>query len=131
MENKKKSPWVWIGIGCGIAVAGLVVFVAVILFVVFGAIRKSTPYQEALQRAQNDPRVVAALGSPVKAGLIFSGNIHTENQDGEAKLDIPISGPKGSASLHVVASKMRGRWYYNQIIVTPRSGPEIDLMTSP
>jgi hypothetical protein len=67
----------------------------------------------------------------VKAGLIFSGNIHTENQDGEAKLDIPISGPKGSASLHVVASKMRGRWYYNQIIVTPRSGPEIDLMTSP
>lgn len=131
MEPKKKSPWVWIGIGCGIIVAGLVAFVAVVAFVVFASMRKSAPYQEALHRAQNDPRVVAALGSPVNAGLFVSGNIQTQNQDGDAKLDIPISGPKGSATLHVVATKMRGRWYYNQIIVTPKSGPEIDLMTSP
>jgi len=131
VQPKKTSPWVWIGIGCGVAVVGFAAFVVFLVFVIFGSMRKSEPYQHALQEAQKDPRVIAALGSPVKDGMFFSGSINTQNRDGDAKFDIPISGPKGSATLRVVATKQRGRWYYNQIVVTPKSGEEIDLMTSP
>ncbi|HJQ40486.1 MAG TPA: cytochrome c oxidase assembly factor Coa1 family protein [Thermoanaerobaculia bacterium] len=131
MEPKKTSPWVWVGIGCGVAFVGLIAFIVFIVTVVFGAMRSSEPYKEAMRRATTDPRVIAALDAPVEASFFSSGNIQVQNNEGTAKLDIPIHGPKASATLHVEATKMRGRWYYNQMIVTPKSGPEIDLMTSP
>lgn len=126
--ERKKGPWLWIGIGCGVAFVALIAFVAFIVFIVFGSMRNSTPYRDAVARAQNDPRVRAALGTPVKAGYFFSGSINTQNRDGDAKLDIPISGPKGKATLRVVATKTRGRWIYEQMIVTPATGEEIDLL---
>jgi|SRR6185436_6397956 len=129
--ERKRGVGTWIALGCGIAFIGLIAFVVFILFVVFGSMRSSTPYREAVARAQNDPRVQAALGTPVKPGFLVSGSINTQNRDGDAKLDIPLSGPKGSGTLRVVATKTRGHWDYNQIIVTPKNGPEIDLLTKP
>ena len=129
--ERKRGVGLWIALGCGIAFVGLVAFVVFILFVVVGSMRGSTPYRDAVARAQNDPRVQAALGTPVKPGLFVSGSINTQNRDGDAKLDIPLSGPKGKATMRVVATKARGRWDYNQIIVTPKNGPEIDLLTKP
>jgi len=131
MEPKRTNPWVWVGIGCGLAVVGLVVFIFFLFTAIFGSMRASDPYQKALRRAQNDPRVIAALGTPVKAGFFVSGSINVKNHDGDAKLDIPISGPKGTAKLHVTATKTAGRWYYNRMFVMPKNGQEIDLMTSP
>lgn len=128
---RRTSPWVWVGVGCGGALVVLIAFVAFIVFVAFGAMRNSTPYKDALNRAQSDPRVIELLGSPIKPGLFFSGSINTHNRDGDAKLDIPLRGPKGKATLRVVATKTRGRWTYDQMIVTPKSGPEIDLLASP
>jgi hypothetical protein len=128
---KRTSPWVWVGLGCGIAVVGLVAFIAFIAIVAVGAMRHSTPYEEALHRAQNDPRVIALLGSPVTPGLFTSGSINTHNRDGDARLDIPLRGPKGKATLRVVGTKARGRWTYDQMLVTPKSGAEIDLLASP
>ena len=109
-QPKKTSPWVWVGIGCGVAFVGLIAFIAFIVVVVFGAMRSSEPYKEAVRRAQSDPRVIAALGSSTEATFFVSGNIQTENHEGRAKLDIPMRGPKGSGTLHVEATKMRGRW---------------------
>lgn len=129
---KKTSPWVWVGLGCGVLFVGFVCFFVFIGLVVFGSMKKSDPYREAMARAQTDPRVAAALGTPVKAAFFVSGSIKTENNNGEAKLDIPISGPKGAATLHVTATKTDGKWYYNRMyMVKPGSGGEIDLMTSP
>ena len=126
--ERKRGPGVWIAIGCGIAFIGLISFVVFILFVVFGSIRQSTPYRDSVARAQNDPRVRAVLGTPIKPGFFFSGSINTQNRDGDAKLDIPLSGPKGKATLRVVATKTRGRWSYEQMIVTPQRGAEINLL---
>ena len=128
---KRTNPWKWVGIGCGVLFVGFIAFIVVILFVVFGAMRKSEPYTAAMARAQSDPRVIAALGSPIKAGLLLSGETHFENNNGDAKLNIPISGPKGSGTLHVTATKTDGKWFYNRMYVKPAKGEEIDLMTSP
>jgi len=127
--ERKRGVGTWIALGCGIAFVGLIAFVVFILFVVFGAMRSSTPYRDAVARAQNDPRVRDALGTPVKPGLLVSGSVNTQNRDGDAKLDIPLSGPKGSGTLHVEATKQDGRWNYNRMYVMPKNGQEIDLMT--
>ena len=122
----------WVGLGCGILFVGFIAFILFIGFVVFGSMRKSDPYREAMARAQSDPRVAAALGTPVKDSFFFSGSIHVENNNGDAKLDIPISGPKGAATLHVTATKTDGKWFYNRMyVVKPGSGDEIDLLASP
>ncbi|PYQ30436.1 MAG: hypothetical protein DMF56_06385 [Acidobacteria bacterium] len=128
---KKKSPWVWVGLGCGILFVGFIAFCAFIFFVVFGAMRRSEPYRHAIAVAQSDPRVIATLGSPVKVSFFFTGSINTHNNDGDAKLDIPISGPKGAGILHVTATKTDGKWFYNRMYVKPLKGDEIDLMSSP
>ena len=46
--------------------AGLVFVIASI---VFGAIKSSDAYKSALVKAKADPRVVAALGSPIEDGI--------------------------------------------------------------
>lgn len=129
--SNKTSPWVWVGVGCAVLFAGAVAFVAFIVFVVFAAMRSSDPYKDAMQRAQNDPRVMAALGTPIEPGWFISGSINTENRDGNANISIPISGPKQSASIHVAGTKEGGRWTYTRMIVTPATGPTIDLLDGP
>lgn len=112
-----------------VGVIGIVSFIVSLLLVIFGAMRSSEPYKEALKRAKADPRVIAALGSPIQPGLLVNGNLETKNDDGVADLDFTLKGPKGKADVNVAGTKTRGRWYYTRIIVTPPSGPEIDLLS--
>jgi hypothetical protein len=129
--KKRTSPWVWVGIGCGVLILGVVGFLVFIFTVVFGSMRGSMPYQEAVQRAQNDPRVIAALGTPIKPSYFFSGSISTRDGNSEAKFEIPLRGPKGQGWLHVVGTKTGSKWEYTRMTVTPKGGSEIDLMTKP
>jgi hypothetical protein len=115
--KKSTSPWVWVGLGCSALLLALIGFVAFILFVVFGAMRSSVPYKDALAHAQTDPRVVELLGSPVRPGYFFTGSINTQNDSGNADLTIPISGPKGAGILEVRATKASGQWNYERMRV--------------
>jgi TonB family protein len=45
------------------------------------------------------------LGTPIEAGWFVTGSIATSGSGSHADLSIPISGPKGSGTLHVVALK--------------------------
>ena len=130
-EKKPKSPWFWVGIGCAAMTVAIIALAAFIFVVVFGAMRSSTPYREAVDRAKSDPRVIELLGRPIETGWFVSGSVNTQNRDGNATFDIPLTGPKGKATLRVEAIKKRGRWTYTEMIVTPASGPEIDLLALP
>ena len=44
--------------------------------------------------------------------MIPSGNISVSGSSGDAEFSIPISGPKGSAVICVVAKKKAGKWIY-------------------
>jgi ascorbate-specific PTS system EIIC-type component UlaA len=115
-------------IGCGIiAVLGVIV-IAVILFGVFYAVHSTDVYKNARDKAINDPRVVAALGSPVEASWWVSGNVHVDNGAGEATLNFPISGPKAKAKVHAEATIEHGDWMYQRLVVTPETGPPIDVL---
>ena len=107
-----------------IAVGGIAIF----LVSIFGLLRSSDAYRLAERRATTDPRVIALLGSPVKSGFLVSGNINLRGSTGDADLRFPISGPKGKANVHAVATRANGAWTFQTLVVHPARGPDIDLL---
>ncbi len=116
----------------GIAAATICSFLAcfgLIVFGVFGAIRSSDFYEQALETAQNDPDVIAALGEPIEAGWWVMGTISTSGLSGEGDLIIPISGPDGSGTLYATGRRDTGEWTYFTLAVEVDGREElIDLM---
>ena len=103
-------------------------FGAFLVLVIFGALKQTDVYQTALARAKADQRVISALGTPIGEGWYLSGNTQVSGSSGEADLTIPISGPKGKATIYAVATKSAGEWTYSKLIVkVESSGETIDL----
>jgi hypothetical protein len=126
--------WKWvIPVGCLGMVLLVAIFIAAIVGIVFGAMKSSDVYREALRRAQDNPQVQAALGTPIESGWWMSGQINVNNDTGDANIVIPVSGPKGKGKIHAVATKSGGRWSYSTLTVDVDGGGTIDLLsgTSP
>ncbi len=115
-------------IGCTIAFLLGAVAVVAVVFGIFGAIKKSDVYSEARNRAVADPRVVAALGTPIKTGLLVSGSLQIKNNSGTADLGFSISGPKGEAHVDAVATRGAERWTFTTLTVKPSGQPAIDVL---
>lgn len=108
-------------------VSAICVFVALIFLIVstiFGMVKSTEPYKEALAKAVANPQVQSALGTPVTDGFLVSGNISTAGAAGSASMEIPISGPKGKGNIHVEAKKSAGVWTYSSLEVTIPGQPE-------
>jgi hypothetical protein len=96
-----------------------------------GLLKDSEPCQYALARAKADLRVQAALGEPIREGFLVSGTLKgAAAEGGQANLSIPVSGPKGSGAILVVAARSGGRWHYSAIELTVASQHvTIDILT--
>jgi hypothetical protein len=128
---KKSGCWKWGAIGClAVIVIGAIGAGALVL-VLFGAIKSSDVYKGALSRAQNDPRVIAALGSPITPGFFISGNVNVTASGGNADITFPIKGPNGKGNVHAVATRDSSGWHYSELTATPQNGSPINLMSSP
>ena len=118
-----------------IVVGGVLLFCGLmaLMFSVFvGALKTSDAYVGALARTRSAPAVVAALGTPIEAGVFVTGTIHVSGPTGLAELEIPISGPQGRATIYVEAAKRLGEWNFDHLIVQiERTGARIDLVPSP
>jgi hypothetical protein len=124
---KSSGCWKALAIGCGIIIVlGAAAVLCLVIFV-FSVIKRSDVYREAYTRASNDPRVVAALGTPIEKGWWVIGKVNIDNNSGEANIDFPISGPKGSARVHAAASHENDTWSYSSLVVRPSAGGEIDV----
>ncbi len=122
--------WKWfVPTGCLTLIALGVAFVAVIVLVVFGAMKSTDAYKMALARAKSDPAVIEVLGSPITDGWFMTGKTNVQGTAGEADIGIPISGPKGKGTIYAVATKSAGRWNYTTLEVEVNGRPErIDLL---
>jgi hypothetical protein len=125
---KKSGCLKWGLIGCLAIVLLGALGIAAIVVIVFGAIKSSDVYRGARATAQKDPRVIQALGSPVEPGWWIKGNVNVRDHSGEADIEFPISGPKGSGRVHAVATRESSGWRYSELVVTPANGPPIDLL---
>jgi hypothetical protein len=121
----------WGLIGCGVVIVLGAAFCAVLMFGVFATMKHSNVYKEALARAQNDPRVQAALGTPIEPGWWTSGSVHFTNGSGDADINIPISGPKASGRIHAVATIEDGNMKFERLSMKPEHGDRIDLLSPP
>lgn len=122
--------WKWlVPAGCLTGVAGVAGFIALVVGLVFGLIKSSTPYQQALEKAQRDPVVIGRLGTPIRGGLLVSGSVNLSGGTGQANLAIPLQGPKASGTLYVEARQSAGTWTYSTLTLQPDSaGGPISLL---
>ena len=122
--------WKWfVPVGCLSIVAMIAAGVALIIGLVFGAMKSSDVYKEAFSKASANSEVISELGRPIEGGFFVSGSINVSGQSGDADLAIPISGPKKEATVFVVARKIAGVWTYQvmQVAVEGRAR-RIDLL---
>ena len=131
-KNWWNRNWKWfVPVSCFGALVLLVGFVALIVNIVFGFMKSSETYEQAVARARTNSAVMEALGSPIEEGLLVAGNIRISGSSGESDLAIPISGPKGKATIYAVASRSAGIWTFSRLEVAIReSGERIDLLLS-
>jgi hypothetical protein len=106
--------------------------IALLFSFVFGMMKSSDVYSQALTRAKASPAVIEALGTPITEGYFTSGSIQETGPSGSAELSIPISGPKGAATIYLEARESAGQWSFSKLVVeiaTPNQ--RIDLLTAP
>ena len=129
-QPKSRAGCIALGVGGGCLVVILACGGIIGLGVIgaFAAIKSSEPYSESLRRAQASAELIEELGEPIESGFLVQGNIHLNNNDGNADLNYTVSGPKGTATVNVVGSKKDGVWSYSEMNATPSDGSAlIDL----
>ena len=135
MSEQKKNwwgrNWKWVvPVGCLSPLVLIGILVTVIFMSVSGMMKSSDVYKDAVSKAKAHPTVQEEIGSPIKEGGLISGNLNTSGPSGEANLSIPLSGPKGKAAVHVVATKSAGLWTYSTLSVELKeTGQRIDLLS--
>ena len=110
--------WKWFApIGCLGSLILFAGFIALIMCLVFGMMKSSDAYKDALSKAKRDPFVQETIGTPIEEGMFITGNINVSGPSGQADLCIPISGPDGKATIYVVAAKSAGQWTFSTLVV--------------
>lgn len=121
--------WKWfVPTGCLSIIAILVVFVGILFFGITSVMENSDAFKGAMDATQHNQLVIEKLGKPIETDGMISGNIETSDSKGNCNLQIPIKGPKGTATLFVVATK-KGKWSYSELSVyINNTDEEIDLL---
>ncbi|NNM23191.1 MAG: hypothetical protein HKO54_06540 [Flavobacteriaceae bacterium] len=111
--------WKWVvptG-GCLLVIIVIILFVGSIFWGVTSMFSESAPYQEAMSRVQANEQVIQQLGEPIEQHGMSSGNINISNGRKSANLNIPIEGPKGEATITVIATGRGDDWTYQTMTV--------------
>lgn len=121
-----------IGLACVVlVVASSLLTVGVTVAAVELGMRSSDAFQLAVAAAQRDPTVVAELGAPVEPGWLTPGRIEVSGPMGKADLAVPLSGPRGSGTLYLVADKSAGKWTFKTLRVDIEGRPSsVDLLAA-
>ena len=127
---ERHSGWK-IPLGCLVLMVLLGGFVAGLLTFIVTSFHRSDVYQQSLARAREDPRVRQQLGQPIQPAWFISGQLSVSGSSGKADLSIPISGPKGKATIRAVASKNAGEWRFSWLQVVVEGQEPIDLLSTP
>ena len=125
--------WKWVvPVGCLLPVLFLGGCALAIFFFAMGVMKQTDVYKTAVARAQTNPAVIEAIGSPISQIGIVSGKSNVNGATGEANLSIPMKGPKGKATLYVEAKKSADIWYFQTMqLKVQKTGERIDLNSPP
>ncbi|WP_369978543.1 cytochrome c oxidase assembly factor Coa1 family protein [Xanthomonas bundabergensis] len=104
--------------------------IAVFVMGIARVTKSSEPYRVGVTAAQQDQRVIDALGAPIKDGIVPSGSISTSNGSGSANLSVSLHGARGNGTLYIEAERHAGEWHYTTLQVLPDAGEAIPLLDS-
>jgi hypothetical protein len=123
--------WKWAipTFGCLPIIIAIVLLFTAMVSKVTTMFKDSVPYTVAMENLQKNEFAIEILGEPIEPNGMLQGNINYENDLGTADLKIPVKGPKGEASLLVIAEKDGDTWTYQTMKVTFEESDEIiDLL---
>jgi len=110
--------WKWfVPLLAGVGLLVLGSFVLGVFSLVNSMFRDSYPYKVAMDRANASAEVSDRIGKPFKVGWFTSGSINYRGPEGDAALNIPITGPKGRGTIVVVAKRHVNRWTFETLEV--------------
>lgn len=92
-----------------VAWVGIIGLVAAAWLAFFWLFSQAQPYVMAVERLKQHPAAVAELGSPISAGFPM-GHVSFKDDTGNAELSFSATGPNGSGTVYVDASKDLGVW---------------------
>ncbi|QLG45603.1 cytochrome c oxidase assembly factor Coa1 family protein [Costertonia aggregata] len=124
-----KRNWKWVvplG-GCLTLIVIFIVFFASLFFGVTKILEDSQPYEYAFELINQDEQMIELLGSPIEKDGMVQGNINWTNGDKNAKMTIPIAGPKRTGILYIDATGEGDTWDYKEIRVEV-SEENVDLL---
>ncbi|WP_372366297.1 cytochrome c oxidase assembly factor Coa1 family protein [Candidatus Uabimicrobium sp. HlEnr_7] len=81
-----------------------------IVYLLQVGMKSSIPYKKAVEFIRQDKKIIEHLGKPINEGIFLSGVLEDKKSSGDAKFAIPISGPKGSGTVHAVILKKDNIW---------------------
>jgi len=116
--------------GCLLIIILFVVFAGSMILGLSSLFTESEPYKDALMIAQSNEVVLKALGAPIEKDGIAKGNVNYKNGEGHLKLEIPLRGANGRATLYLVADKYDEDWEYKVMeLELSETGELIHLLT--
>lgn len=116
--EQKSRRWVFLGL-MGL-VTGIFGLGLLTLDVSYRMLRQTPVMAEALTRLSADPRVQAAVGTPVRAGWAVTGELEDLPDRGKARMEFSLLGPQGRAAVKLRAEKNpTGVWRYLLLEVKP------------
>jgi hypothetical protein len=126
--NWWKRNWKWfVPVACVVGLAELVVF----FLIIAGSMKTMGPFQEALERVRADAAVVEALGTPIEDGFFVAGKVRVHNDTGSANIQFPVSGPKGRATVVVVATRSDKIWRISRLeVIVTKTNERLQVATS-
>ena len=122
--EQKARRWVLVGL-IGL-VTGIFGFGLLTLEISYRMLKRTPVMTEAMARLVADVRVQEALGTPIALGWAVTGELEDLPEQGTARMEFSLRGPKGYAAVKLRAEKSpTGTWRYLLLEVKPRSGERI------
>lgn len=123
--------WKWfVPAGCLSMILMIAGFIAVVAYLALGSIKSSYVFQQAIDKTRSNADVIRELGEPIEAGWLISGRIKVNDSFGSADMSIPVSGPKKSGRVYVLAKKRMDKWdFYGLEVEIEGRGERINLLT--
>jgi hypothetical protein len=116
------------------AKAGFITWAVILIMLIAMAplimvlLKQSEAHAMAMRELRGNALVVQTLGEPVEAGFWMTGSVDVKNGSGAATLNIPVSGPKGSGTAYVTATKRFGTWSLDTLVLKIDGGQQIILI---
>lgn len=116
--EQKARKWVFVGL-LGL-VTGIFGLGLLTLDISYRMLKNAPVMTEALLRIHADARVREALGEPIRMGWAVTGALEDLPEQGTARLDYSLRGPKGWAKVKLRAEKSpMGTWRFLLLEIKP------------